>query len=77
MDETHTPLREELRLFEERKQEWLRTNPDEFVVVKGSTVVGFFQDYESGFKAGLCAAGFGNPFLLRQVCPEEPVYLIF
>lgn len=71
------PLQEELRFFEHHKPEWLRSNPDQFVVIVGSRVVGFYQDYESGFKSGLAAAGLGNPFLLRQICAEEPVYLIY
>jgi len=70
-------LQEELRVFEQHKQEWLRSNPGEFVVIVGSRVVGFHPDYESAFKAGLSAAGLGNNFLLKQVWAEEPVYLIY
>lgn len=71
------PLREELQFFEQNKREWLRSNPDEFVVILGSKVIGFYGDYELAFKSGLGAAGLGNPFLLRQICAEEPVYLIY
>jgi hypothetical protein len=71
------PLQEELRFFEKNKQEWLLAHRDEFAVILGSKMIGFYSDYESGFKAGLAAAGLGNPFLLRQICAEEPVYLIF
>ena len=77
MSAESTVLREEFELFEQHKQEWLRTHLDEFVVVLGSQVVGFYPDYESGFKSGLSAAGLGHPFLLRQVSAEEPVYLIY
>jgi len=71
------PLQEEFQLFEQKKIEWLSSNADQYVVIVGSKVVGFYSDYELGFKAGLAAAGLGNPFLLRQICAEEPVYLIF
>jgi hypothetical protein len=69
-------LQEELRMFEQHKQEWLRSNPGEFVVIVGSKVIGFHSDYESAFRAGLSTAGLGRNFLLKQVWAEEPVYLI-
>ncbi len=70
-------LQEELRVFEQHKTEWLKAHSGSFVVIVGPTVVGFHSDYESAFKAGLSAAGLGNNFLLKQVCAEEPVYLIY
>jgi hypothetical protein len=72
-----TILESELQVFEKHKFEWLRSHPGEFVVIFGTTVVGFHSDYESAFKAGLSAAGLGNRFLLKQVWAEEPVYLIY
>ncbi len=77
MDAEEKVLQEELRVFEQHKQEWLRSNSGEFVVIVGSRVVGFHPDYESAFKAGLAAAGLGKNFLLKQVWAEEPVYLIY
>lgn len=70
-------LQEELRVFELHKPEWLRSHSGEFVVIVGKSVVGFHPDYESAFRAGLSAAGLGNNFLLKQVCAEDPVYLIY
>jgi hypothetical protein len=70
-------LATELQVFEKHKPEWLRSNLGDFVVIVGVTVVGFHRDYESAFKAGLRAAGLGKIFLLKQVCVEEPVYLIY
>jgi hypothetical protein len=69
-------LQEELRVFEQHKPEWLRSNPGQFVVVTGTRVAGFFPDYESAFRAGL-RAGITGSFLVKQVCAEEPVYLIY
>ncbi|HEY3618519.1 MAG TPA: hypothetical protein VGK96_17030 [Candidatus Sulfotelmatobacter sp.] len=70
-------LQQELQVFEQHKGEWLHSNPGQFVVIVGPTVVGFHPDYESAFKAGLSAAGLGKSFLLKQVWAEEPVYLIY
>jgi hypothetical protein len=69
-------LQEELRLFEQHKQEWLRSNPGDFVAISGAEVVGFYPDYESAFKAGLKAVGIGKDFLVKQIFAEEPAYLI-
>jgi hypothetical protein len=66
----------ELQVFEQHRQEWLRSNLGEFVVIVGPRVIGFHPDYESAFKAGLSTAGLGRNFLLKQVWAEEPVYLI-
>lgn len=70
-------LQRELAVFEKHRREWLQSHPGEFVVIVGTTIVGFHPDYESGFRAGLAAAGLGTGFLLKQVWAEEPVYLLF
>jgi hypothetical protein len=70
-------LHRELRVFEQHKREWVRSNPGEFVVISGTKVAGFYPDYESAFNAGLHAVGLGNSFLVKQVWAEEPAYLIY
>lgn len=70
-------LKHELMVFEQHKREWIPSHRGEFVVIVGATVVGFHPDYESGFRAGLAAAGLGKQFLLKQVWAEEPVYLLY
>ena len=70
-------LTTELRVFEQHKQDWVRSHPGEFVVIVRASVAGFYPDYESAFKAGLQATGIDGSFLVKQVYAEEPVYLIF
>ena len=77
MGSADTILATELQVFESHKPEWLLSNLGEFVVIVGTKVIGFHRDYESAFKAGLSAAGLGKNFLLKQICIEEPVYLIY
>jgi len=69
-------LQEEIHVFEKQKENWLRSNRGDFVVVFGIKVVGFYPDYESAFRAGLKAAGLGNNFLVRQISAEDPVYIV-
>jgi hypothetical protein len=70
-------LQEELRTFEQHKEKWLRTNPGDFVVIAERVVAGFYPDYESAFRAGLQRFGVAAEFLVKQVCAEDPVYLIY
>jgi hypothetical protein len=70
-------LETELRIFEERKSEWLRSHLGDFVVIAGTTVAGFYSDYEKAYNAGLQRFGIQGEFLVKQLCTEEPVYLIY
>ncbi len=62
-------LEMEFRVFEQHKKEWLQAHPGEFVVVAATSVAGFYPDYES--------FGMDGKFLVKQVCAEEPVHLIY
>jgi len=70
-------LEMEFRVFEQHKKEWLQAHPGEFVVVAATSVAGFYPDYESAFRAGLRTFGMDGKFLVKQVCAEEPVHLIY
>jgi hypothetical protein len=75
--ETETAsLDKELEFFNQHWREWLRTQPSKFVVIGGTTVAGFHENYESAFEAGINKFG-DKEFLVKQICTEEPVYLIF
>ncbi len=70
-------LATELQFFEEHKRQWLKSNPGDFVTIVGTTVLGFFKDYESAFRAGLRIVSTSQAFLVKQVWAEEPVYVIY
>ena len=63
--------------FQQHKSEWLQSHPGDFVVIVGEAAEGFFSDYETAFRAGLRKVGLTGNFLVKQVCAEEPVYLIY
>jgi hypothetical protein len=69
-------LEDELRLFGQHKQEWLQSHTGAFVVIGGTTIAGFYPDYESAFRAGLQKFA-SKAFLIKQVCAEEPVHFIY
>jgi hypothetical protein len=70
-------LATELEIFTLHKQEWVKSNLGDFVVIAGTTVAGFFPDYELAFRAGLQQVRRGENFLVKQIWAEEPVYLIY
>jgi hypothetical protein len=71
------PLRNEITLFESKRQQWLSSYRDQFVVIAGEQIAGFFPDFEEAFKAGVQAFGITRPFLVKQVCVTDPVYPVF
>ena len=49
-----SPFSDELRVFQENREEWLRANAGKFVVIQDSTVAeGFFDTYSEPLKASL------------------------
>jgi hypothetical protein len=71
------PLSQELAVYNNRKTEWLKDHRDQFVVIAGEQIAGFYADYESAFKAAIRAFGIGRQFLIKQVCVAEPVYVVY
>jgi hypothetical protein len=70
-------LQADFEVYERNRKEWFRTHPDKFVVVGDGAVIGFYSDYETALKAGLRGFGIKKQFLVKQVCLEEPVFVIY
>jgi hypothetical protein len=67
----------ELNVFEQHRQEWLRSHPGKYVVIQDDVIAeGFFSTYAEAFKAGLQNFGVRRGFLVKQVWVTEPVYLV-
>lgn len=67
----------ELTVFEKHRQEWSRSHPGEFVVIRGDEIAdGFFGTYAEAIRAGLQRFGVQSGFLVKQVWVTEPVYLV-
>ena len=70
-------LDQEIRLYEAHKAEWLNLQRNEFVVVKGNQVLGFFLQFHDAYCAGAERYGVHTDFLVKRVVPAEPVFAIF
>jgi hypothetical protein len=74
---TSDPLSRELDVYNARRREWLESYLNQFVVIAGDQVAGFHPDYESAFKAGIQVFGVQQPFLIKEICVTEPVYVVY
>ena len=70
-------LEEELEFFEKNRKKWLRLHKHQFAVVSGTTLLGFFSDWESAWKAGVREFGLLSSFLVKEVIAKDRVYFIF
>ena len=67
----------ELEFYAAHKAEFLKRYSGEYVVIQGTTILGFFQSWEHAFRSGVEAFGVREDFLVRQVLAREPVYFVF
>jgi hypothetical protein len=65
------PLAAELTTYRDCLDELLR-HKDQYVVIKGQEIAGFFRDRRSAVEAAIAAYGPG-PFLIKKVVEREPV----
>ena len=72
-----TRLSAELEFYEAHKSEWLENNRDQFAVVKGNNLLGFFTNFHEAYQAGMQKYGADTDFLVKRVVPREPVFLVF
>jgi hypothetical protein len=77
MSGAQNPLDHELAFFERHKSEWLNNHENQFVVVAGDKIAGFYADYESAWDAGTKEFGHQANFLIKQICQHEPVYFLY
>ena len=67
----------ELDLYERNRQEWAASHRDQFAVIRGVSVEGFYETYAAAFLSAVQKFGANSEFLIKQVCAEEPVFVIY
>jgi hypothetical protein len=77
MDETHPILEADFKVFEAHRKEWLNEHEGQHVVICAGIVVGFFDNYADGLRAGITKFGVNSEFLIQQISSEEPVFVIY
>ena len=67
----------ELEYFSQHKAEWLAQKTGQYVVIKVSTPLGFYPDFESAYRAGVATYGLSTDFLVKQILEHEPVFFVY
>jgi hypothetical protein len=67
----------ELEYYAAHKRDWLRKYSGNYVVVKESSVLGFYQNFELAYRAGATMYGISTDFLVKQVLEHDPVFFVF
>jgi hypothetical protein len=63
--------------FEQHRAQWARQHEGKFVLVVNAHETGFYDDYESAYRAGIQQCGPRGQFLIQQACAVEPVIAIY
>jgi len=72
-----TRLLAETEFYDSHKAEWLRIHRNEFVVAKGTELLGFFTNFRDAYYAGVEKYGMNTDFLVKRVVEQEPVFVVF
>ena len=72
MDKGINMLKIELDFFEQHRQEWFEHHAGKIAVIHGTTVYGFYDNYENALQVGYDRCGL-TLFLLREVSLEDEV----
>ncbi len=65
-------LEAEYNYYEAHKEEWLKDRENQFILIKGEEVSGFFAKFEDAFDAGIKKFG-KPPFFIHQIIREEHI----
>lgn len=68
-------LKTELDFFEQHRQEWYEHHAGKIIVIHGTTVHGFYDNYENALQVGYDQCGI-VPFLLKEVLLKNRVEFI-
>lgn len=67
----------ELSVFEQHRDEWLRSHAGSYVAIQRDVIAeGFFDTYAEALKAALQRFDLQQAFLIKQVWTAEPVYIV-
>lgn len=74
---SNAPFSVENKVFEQHREDWLRSHPGAFVAIQGDAIAeGFFGSYADALKAGLQRFDVRREFLIKQIWISEPVYVV-
>ncbi len=66
----------ELEYFDQNREKWFKHHAGKFALVKGTTIFGFYDNYNNALNAGYSYYGV-VPFLIKEVLLEDRIEFIF
>jgi len=69
-------LVKETEIFNAHLEEWRKTNMGQFVLIKGDSVIGFYDSLTDAFSAGTKRYGLDD-FFIKQIIPRDTVNVSF
>lgn len=69
-------LEKESELFNTKLEEWRGSRLGKFVLIKDTTVIGFFDSLNVAFDAGSTQYGL-EPFFVKQIAPRDTTNVSF
>ncbi len=67
-------LEQEYKFFLSHLEEFSKSHLNEFVLIKGDQLLGFFNSYEKALRDGLARFGTNIPFFIKEVKKEEEIH---
>jgi hypothetical protein len=67
MSSDNSGLMADYRVFTNRRRGWVKEHKDKVVVVRNRKVLGFYDDYKEGLRAGIAAFGVESKFLVQKI----------
>jgi len=68
-------LLDDYRMFSSRRRRWVKEHRGKVVVVRNRRVLGFYDDYKEGLRAGLKAFGAESQFLVQKIYADGEAVL--
>ena len=70
-------LATELQYYSLHKMEWLNQYAGKYVVIKDTTVLGFYPTFEAAYRDGASRWSIETDFLVKQIAEHDPVFFVF
>jgi hypothetical protein len=67
----------ELEYYAQHKAEWLAHETGHYVVIKDSSLLGLYLNFEAAYRTGAATYGLDTDFLVKQILEHEPVFFVF
>lgn len=66
----------ELEYYAQHAREWVAQKAGQYVVIKNTSVLDFYPNFEAAYRAGATTYGIETDFLVKQILEYEPVFIV-